>query len=96
MILKEKNKNKTKLLGTPADNKHEHNAGDKRADVIKRPSFPERMAYCWKQFIKAYVTSSLKVKKGLIFFFNSVSLKHVQLLRSLPSLFNLPGFLRAA
>lgn len=63
MILKEQNKNKTKLLGTPADNKHKHNAGDERADVIKRACFRERMIYCWEQFIKAYVTFSLKVKK---------------------------------
>lgn len=67
MILKEQNKNKTKLLGTLADNKHKHNAGNKRADVMKRAHFRERMLCCWEQFIKAYVTSSLKVKR--LFFF---------------------------
>jgi len=71
MLLKEQNKNKTKLLGTPAENKHKHNAGDKRTDIMKRACFRERMVYGWEQFIKVSVTSSQKVKKRLNLFFFS-------------------------
>lgn len=69
MILKEQNKNKTKLWGTSADNNHKHNACDKRADVMKRARFRERTLCCWEQFIKTYVTSSLKIKNTFFFFF---------------------------
>lgn len=57
MVLKEQNKNKIKFLETVTDKTHKHNAGDNRTGVIKRVCFCERMVYCCKKFIKAYVTS---------------------------------------
>lgn len=62
MVLKEQNKNKTKLLETLTGTTHKHNAGNNRTSVIKTACFCERMVYCWEQCIKAYVTSLIDKK----------------------------------
>lgn len=60
--MKEQKKNKINLLETLTDKTHKHNAGDNGTSIIKRACFCERMVYCWKQFINAYVISLIDKK----------------------------------